>query len=122
MRKLALALAIAAALVLTACGSDSDDSSGGDGGDGGDGEVLFSDSCTSCHGPDAAGIDGLGKDLRGTAFIVDTPTDELVAMIKGGRSVSDPDNTTGVDMPPNGGNPALSDADIEAIVVYLKGL
>lgn len=129
MKKLAVALGLTLALVLTACGSDSEDSggssdSGSDSGEeaAGDGEALYSETCASCHGPDATGLDGLGKDIAGTAFIVDSSTDEVVALVKSGRSVSDPENTTGVDMPPNGGNPALSDADIEAIVVYLQGL
>jgi len=47
---------------------------------------------------------------------------ELVEFIKMGRSVGDPANTTGVDMPPKGGSPSLSDQDIYDIVAYLRTL
>jgi disulfide bond formation protein DsbB len=54
---------------------------------------------------------------------VATRTDaELVAFIKSGRSVDDPLNTTGVAMPPKGGNPALTDADLADIVAYIRSL
>jgi len=121
MKSALLALTLAVGLVLVGCGSDD---SGGDSasGDGGEGEALYSATCASCHGPDATGLDGLGKDISGTAFVVDTSTDELVALVKAGRPSSDPDNTTGIDMPPKGGNPSLSDEDLAAIVVYLKSL
>ena len=85
------------------------------------GEELYA-SCQACHGPDARGVTGLGKTLVGSPF-VDSKTDaELVAFIKVGRGTDDPENTTGVGMPAKGGNPALTDDDLLAIVNYIRSL
>ena len=48
--------------------------------------------------------------------------DQLVAFIKVGRGADDPANTTKIAMPPKGGNPALKDEDLRAIVTYVRGL
>ncbi|MDP6283093.1 MAG: cytochrome c [Acidimicrobiales bacterium] len=90
--------------------------------DGQNGAELYGKSCASCHGADAAGVEGVGKPLAGANFITDNDTDFLVQFITTGRSTSDPANTTGVFMPPRGGNPSLSDADLRHIVIYLKSL
>ena len=47
---------------------------------------------------------------------------DLVTLITSGRPASDPANSTGVDMPPKGGNPSLSEESIRDIVAYLKTL
>lgn len=44
----------------------------------------------------------------------------MVAFLKVGRDPSDPLNTTGVAMPPKGGNPALSDQDLLDIVAFVR--
>ncbi|MBC8363991.1 MAG: cytochrome c [Actinobacteria bacterium] len=92
------------------------------GGDSAAGSVVYSKTCASCHGPDAGGLKGLGKALTGSAFMTDQSSDDLVAFLKVGRGPSDPDNTTGIQMPPRGGNPALGDDDLLDVVAYLKGL
>ncbi|MEX0761598.1 MAG: cytochrome c [Dehalococcoidia bacterium] len=79
-------------------------------------------TCAGCHAADATGIPGLGVSLVGTDFIADNSDQELLDFIKQGRPASDPANTTGVDMPPKGGNPALSDDDILDIIAYLRTL
>lgn len=135
LRTLAVPIAVMLSLGLTisACGGSDDDGSakgddsgqstaGGGGGGGGDGKELYSATCASCHGPDAKGLEGLGKDLTDSEFAIGLSDDDLVAFIKKGRSASDPDNTTGVDMPAKGGNPALKDDDMHAIVTYLRTL
>jgi mono/diheme cytochrome c family protein len=126
-------IAIAALLLATAaCGGgdsgDSGDSSDGDSGttaaltgDAASGETAFV-TCAACHGPTGEGIEGLGKPMPGSAFIASLSDDELVVFIKAGRSTSDPDNTTGVDMPVKGGNPALSDQDLYDIVAFIRTL
>jgi len=85
------------------------------------GEQLFA-TCAACHGPDAHGITGLGKDLVAGEFANTTPDDELVTFIMTGRPIWDPANTTMVDMPPKGGNPTFTQEDIEAIVAYIRSL
>ena len=87
-----------------------------------DGKALFGVTCTACHGPDAKGLPGLGKDMTTSAFIASKSDAELVAFIKQGRAVDDPLNTTGVPMPPMGANPALSDGDLLAIVEFIRSL
>ncbi|MFV1969810.1 MAG: c-type cytochrome [Acidimicrobiia bacterium] len=114
------------ALVLAACG-------GGDGGDGGTaappapgagdpaaGVDVYKATCSACHGGDLAGVDGLGKPLAPSDFVASQSESDLAAFVTTGRSVDDPANTTGVAMPPRGGNPALSDQDLLNVAAYLK--
>ena len=145
MRKLFLFLItiLALSLVLSGCGGDNSgepgpgENTGTDAGpaessaeeepaalvgDPGAGKAEYDMVCFACHGADATGVTGLGKDLTASEFTQGLTDAELVAFIKVGRSVSDPANTTGIDMPPKGGNPALSDQDIYDIVAYLRTL
>jgi mono/diheme cytochrome c family protein len=87
-----------------------------------DGEALFKVSCPACHGQDAKGMPGLGKDMTNSAFIAGLSDLELVEFIKQGRTADDPMNTTGVAMPPKGFNASLSDDDMMAIVEYMRTL
>lgn len=86
------------------------------------GAKMFKASCVSCHGPDAKGLKNLGKDLTRSKFFADGDDDAMLAFLKKGRPASDPLNTTKVDMPPKGGNPALNDEKLEAIVAFLRDL
>lgn len=79
-------------------------------------------TCAGCHGQDARGIQGLGKDLHSNAFIAAMSDDEAVDFLKTGRPATHELNTTGVDMPPKGGNPAYSDQDLYDIVAYMRTL
>ncbi|NWF69717.1 MAG: c-type cytochrome [Chloroflexi bacterium] len=85
------------------------------------GQELFV-LCTACHGVDARGIPGLGKDLVASEFVIALSDEELLAFIQTGRPVWDAANTTGIDMPPRGGNPAMTDDDIVAIIAYIRTL
>jgi disulfide bond formation protein DsbB len=128
MRKWTFLLALLAvlALALAGCGGDGDDDNGGNGeppasaGDTTNGQTVFAGTCAGCHGPDAKGLPNLGKDLTTSQFVADNSDQQLVDFIKVGRPASDPANTTGVDMPPRGGNPALTDADLLDVVAYLR--
>lgn len=84
------------------------------------GQTLFSQTCSACHGPTGQGIQNLGKDLTVSQFVAGQTDTELIAFIKVGRGSTDPLNTTGIDMPPKGGNPALNDEDLQNIVAYLR--
>lgn len=125
-------------LFTVSCGSDGQDSGGGggatkppavsdngsNGGGGGDadnGHELFNASCASCHGQDAQNPP-VGKDLAHSDFIRDSSFDDVMNVVLKGRPTSDALNTTGIDMPPKGGNPALSEDDVTDIVAYLKTL
>jgi disulfide bond formation protein DsbB len=122
-------MALVAALVLTACGG------GGGGaanttsakaatakGDAAKGRTVFEGTCASCHGPDAKGLPGLGKDLTTSEWVAQQSDAQLVKFIKAGRPAADKLNTTGIDMPPKGGNPALTDADIENVIAYVRSI
>ncbi len=84
------------------------------------GRPLFLSTCRSCHGAAGEGIPGQGKDQRGSAFIASKTDLELVEFVKAGRMPSDPMNTTGIQMPPKGGNPLLDDAALLDIVAYIR--
>jgi len=86
------------------------------------GENVFQSVCAACHGFNAKGIPGLGKPLIGSQFANSLSDDELLAFIQGGRAVTDPLNTTGVMMPPRGGNPNLTDDDLRHVIAYIRSL
>jgi disulfide bond formation protein DsbB len=86
------------------------------------GTKLFNSLCISCHGKAGVGIPGNGKPLVKNPFVQSLDDDGLLAFVKQGRGPSDPKNTTGIQMPPKGGNPALSDDDILDIISYLRTL
>lgn len=91
-------------------------------GDAANGEALFGQSCIACHGEGGVGIEGLGKNMTTSEFIRGMNDDEFLAFVKTGRPVGDPANTTGIDMPPKGGNPALTDAQLLDIIAYIRTL
>ena len=111
------------ALLAAACGSSPAAApAAGPAGDPVVGKTKFEGTCSSCHGPDATGLPGLGKDLVTSEFAKGLTDAELLAFVKTGRPASDPANTTSVDMPPKGGNPALTDQDLLDIIAYLRTL
>ena len=92
------------------------------GGDAQAGQELFVTSCSTCHGPEGKGMPGLGSDLTTSEFVAGLSDSELVAFINEGRPPDHPDNTSGVAMPPKGGNPSLSDEDVANIVAYIRSI
>ncbi len=86
------------------------------------GKKYYLASCASCHGKDARGLPKLGKNLITSVFTRKLKDPDLAKFIKVGRTASEKGNTTGVAMPPKGGNPALSDANIADIVAYVRSL
>lgn len=91
-------------------------------GDAANGGKVFSTACVACHGPEAKGITGLGKDLTTSEWVGQQSDAQLVEFIKKGRDAGDPLNTTGVAMPPKGGNPAMSDQEVADIVAFLRSI
>ena len=86
------------------------------------GETMFTASCSSCHGEGGKGVVGVGQDLTVSEFTAGLTDAEFLDFIKTGRPTGDPANTTGIDMPPKGGNPALSDDQILDIIAYLRSI
>ncbi len=89
-------------------------------GDAAAGVDIWMATCRSCHGLKGEGVAGQGKDQRGSAFIASSTDPELVEFIKVGRTPFDPMNTTGLQMPPLGGNPMLVDQDLFHLVAYIR--
>jgi disulfide bond formation protein DsbB len=113
---------VAAALLAVALAACSSSAAPTPIGDASKGKDKYATTCVSCHGPDAKGMPGLGKDLTTSEYTKSLTDVDFVDFVLKGRSTSDPANTTGVDMPPKGGNPALTEDDIKDIVSYLRTL
>jgi disulfide bond formation protein DsbB len=86
------------------------------------GKQVFKQTCVACHGEDGKGIEGLGKNWTTSEYIASSTNDELIEFLKVGRTIEDPANTTGILMPPRGGNPNLTDDDLRNVVLYMRKL
>ncbi len=119
------ALVLAAAALIAACGGGAPAATPTPEGPKGDpmvGKTNYDATCSACHGPDGKGITGLGKDLTTSTFAIGLSDADLIAFVLKGRDTSDPANTTGVAMPPKGGNPALDETDLLDIIAYIRTL
>jgi disulfide bond formation protein DsbB len=115
-------LLLAAGLLLAACGGGGPQPTPTPFGDPTAGRQAFLATCVACHGQEAMGVPGLGKDLTTSEFLHTQTDEQMLAFLIAGRPASDPLNTTGVDMPPRGGNPVFTDTDLKNIVSYLRTL
>jgi disulfide bond formation protein DsbB len=114
------ALLILSVLILAACGGSTEPTYALE--DVAQGGEFFASTCSACHGPDAKGLPNLGKDLTTSEYVRDNADDTLMTLLKEGRPSGHELNTTGVDMPPKGGNPSLSDDDLMTIIAYLRSI
>ena len=119
MRSVILILFLFILINVSACGGSSQATSQDSAANG---QQLFVSTCSACHRPTGEGITGLGKPLTTSKFVSSSSDAELLAFIKTGRPPDDPLNTTGVAMPPKGGNPALTDSDLQAIIAYIRSI
>ncbi len=86
------------------------------------GKEQYDQVCIACHGPGGEGIEGLGKPFTTSEFLREKDDQEMLEFITTGRPSGDSLNTTGVDMPPKGGNPALNDEQILDIIAFIRTL
>ncbi len=86
------------------------------------GREQYLGTCTACHGPNGEALPNLGKDLRHSEFVATQSDSQMRMFMKLGRNTWDAENTTGVAMPPKGGNPMLTDDDLVDIVHFLRYL
>jgi disulfide bond formation protein DsbB len=107
------------ALLGTACGGGGGSSTSEEAAQG---LVQFRRTCAVCHGQNAEGMPRLGKNLHNNPFVASQTDEALVQFLIEGRPATHPDNTRGVDMPPKGGNPALTNENLQQIVVYLRSI
>ncbi len=82
-----------------------------------DQNALFGVHCVACHGQDGLGVEPLGVTLVGSAFIKRKSQDELVAMLKVGRTPDSPDTVKGRVMP---GFAWMSDDQLNELAAFLK--
>lgn len=85
-----------------------------------EGKVLFAQACAPCHGPNGEGIVTLGNTLVASEFMTNNSDADVLAMIRAGREPSATDNSSGVAMPASGGRPDLTDAQMNAIIFYIR--
>lgn len=82
------------------------------------GRAVYEQYCAACHGADGSGGMPGVADLVAAAGPLARPDAELLASLRDG--VSRPGSP--VIMPPRGGNPALTDADLHSVLRYLREL
>lgn len=115
-----IVITLLAAVFLAACGGSAEPTYAPE--DVAQGGEIFASTCSACHGPDAKGLPNLGKDLTTSEYVGDSDDATLLTLLKEGRPSGHELNTTGVDMPPKGGNPSLSDEDLTTIVAYIRSI
>jgi mono/diheme cytochrome c family protein len=91
-------------------------------GDSEHGKQIFLTLCATCHAADGTGVKGLGKSLVTSEYVHKASDEQLVRLVENGREAKDPLNTTGIAMPPKGGNAALTAKDIQDVVAYVRTL
>lgn len=84
------------------------------------GQQLYEASCSVCHGMDAQGVPNLGSSLLESTIVREQSDEQALAFLREGRAADDPNNTSGVPMPPSGAHPELSDNEMLAILAYLR--
>jgi mono/diheme cytochrome c family protein len=86
------------------------------------GKVIYNKTCIACHGEGGLGVENLGKNWTTSEFIANSSDEELLAFIRAGRTIDDPKSAGNAPMPPSGGDPTLTDADLNNVIVYMRSL
>ncbi len=84
------------------------------------GRKIFMTTCIACHTETGGSRPNLGKDIAHSEWVKSQTDEQLIAFLKKGRDTSDPLNTTGVAMPPRGGNPSITDDQLKDIVALIR--
>ncbi|HNP35827.1 MAG TPA: cytochrome c [Woeseiaceae bacterium] len=80
------------------------------------GKAVYSQTCIACHGANGKGAIPGVADLTASDGALSKSDDELIKSISEGvQSAGAP-----LAMPAKGGNPALTEADIKAVLAYLR--
>ncbi|HET7649791.1 MAG TPA: c-type cytochrome [Gammaproteobacteria bacterium] len=103
-----IATLLAAGLALAFCSGVYADS----------GADIFGSKCASCHGKDGQGTPGLAPALKGDPFVINGKIKDIEETIQNGRSG---DQKKYKDLPVAMPAWHLSDADLKAVVSYLRG-
>lgn len=85
-------------------------------GESGRGAAVFNGTCIACHGSDGSGSLPGVPDLTGKRGLLSQQDAVLLKrMTEGFQSPGSP-----MAMPPRGGDPALTDADMKAVLKYMR--
>ena len=85
-------------------------------GDPGRGAAIFNGTCIACHGSDGSGnIPGV-PDLTGRKGLLSQADAVLLKRMKNGFQSPG----SAMAMPPRGGDPALTDADLKSVLKYMR--
>ena len=136
MKRTSATLSIVCSLALLAgCGGESEKTetpkadtattpaaTGGDAFARAKGKVVYSKTCIACHGEGGVGVENLGKNWIVSDFIKNSTDEELLAFIRAGRTIDDPMSAGNAPMPPSGGDPTLTDKDLQNVIVYMRSL
>ena len=80
------------------------------------GKSVYEQTCIACHGADGKGSVPGAPDLTRKSGPLAKPDDVLFKNVKSGfQTPGSP-----MAMPPKGGNPALRDDDIKAVINYMR--
>lgn len=80
------------------------------------GQAVYSQTCIACHGANGKGIIPGVRDFTAADGPLSKSDEELVKNItEGFQSPGSP-----LSMPPKGGNPALTEEDVQAVLAYLR--
>ena len=86
------------------------------------GRRVYLSTCAACHGPGGGGVPRQGPALAGSRFVREADGPAMLQFLRTGRAAGDPASLTGLPMPPRGGNPSLTDADLAAAAAYVGAL
>ncbi len=80
------------------------------------GRAVYLQTCVACHGANGKGVIPGTPDLTANGGVLSKSDAELLQHITEG--FQSPGAT--LEMPPMGGNPTLTDADVQAVIVYMR--
>jgi mono/diheme cytochrome c family protein len=80
------------------------------------GQSVYAQTCIACHGVNGKGMIPGVSDLTAADGPLAKSDDALITSIRDGLVTPG----KALSMPPKGGNPSLSDADIKAVLAYLR--
>jgi mono/diheme cytochrome c family protein len=86
-----------------------------------DGAAIFKSKCMACHGADGGGMAGLAPSLKASEFVKTSAPDVIAQTIVDGRAGDQKTyKNLPLAMPPQKG--ILTDAEVSAVVAYIKSL